>query len=86
MRTADFGLVDVLTAGALRAVHVDAQILVVDFDIDLFGLGQNGDGRGRGVNAAAGFGFRHALDANGPRLEFQLREDAVPVDRGRWPP
>ena len=38
MRTADFGLVDVLAAGAARAHGVDAQVGVIDLDIDVLDL------------------------------------------------
>ena len=52
MRMAEFGLVDVLAAGALRADGVDAQVRVVDIDVDVLGLGQHRDGGGRGMDAA----------------------------------
>src|ERR1700688_188831 len=47
-----FGLVDVLAAGALRAHGLDAQIVVLDLDVDLLDFGQHGDGRCRGVDTA----------------------------------
>ena len=46
------GRVDALAAGAARAERVDAQVLVVDLDVDFLGFGQHGDGRRRGVDAA----------------------------------
>ena len=58
-----FRLVDVLAASARRAIHVDAQIGLVDLHIDLFCLGQHGDGDGGGVDAALALRRRHALHA-----------------------
>src|SRR4029079_18355444 len=45
MRDADrgFGLVDVLAAGAARTHGVDAQVGVIDDDVDLLGLRQHRD-------------------------------------------
>ena len=63
MRTAEFGLVDVLAAGAARAHGVDADVLGLDVDVDVLGLRQHGDGGGRGVDAPAGLGDRDALHA-----------------------
>ncbi len=76
------GLVDVLAAGALRPVGVDAQVLVVDLDVDLLGLGQHRDGGGRGVDAAAALGDRHPLHPVRARFELQALEHVVPGDRG----
>ena len=77
------GRVDRLAAWPRRPENVDAQILVVDLDVDLLGLGQYRDGRGRGVDAARGFGFRDALDAVDAGFEFEAGEDIAPGDRGR---
>ena len=61
------GLVDVLAAGAARAVGVDAQILVADLDLDLvLDLRVDEDGGERGVPARVGVerGDAHqAMDA-----------------------
>ena len=75
------GGVDALAAGAARAEGVDAQVLVVDLDVDFFGFRQDGDGDGRGVDAAARLGCRHALDAVDAALVFQLAVGAAPFDR-----
>ena len=82
MRTAEFGLVDVLAAGAAGAQRVDAQIGVVDGDVDVLRLGQHGDGRGRGVDAAGRFGVGHALHAVHAGFEFELGEGAAAADFG----
>ena len=74
------GGVDRLAARAAGAEHVDAQVLVVDLDVDLLGLRQHGHGRGGGVDAPAGLGLRHALHAVHAGLEFQPREHAAAVD------
>src|SRR3546814_6463910 len=62
--------------GALRAVGVDPQILVVDVDVDLLGLRQHRDGGSRGVDAPTAFGHRHTLHAVRAGLELQAGEDA----------
>src|SRR3546814_16215900 len=64
------GGVDVLATGALRAVGVDPQILVVDVDVDLLGLRQHRDGGSRGVDAHTAFGHRHTLPAVRPGPEL----------------
>jgi hypothetical protein len=71
------GRVDALAAGARRAEGVDAQVVLVDFHVDLFGLGQHGDGDGRRVYAPARLGLRHALDAVDARLVLEARVDLV---------
>ena len=68
-----------LAARALRAIDVDAQILVVDLDVDIFGLRQHRHGGRRGVDAALRFGDRHALHAMHAAFEFQLGVDAPAV-------
>ena len=71
-----------LAAGALGAEHVDAQILVVDLDVDFLGLGQHRDRGRRGVDAPARFGLRHALHAVHARFELEPREHVAAGDRG----
>src|SRR5205085_8739489 len=70
MGNADGGVssVDGLAAGAGGAESVDAEVLGLDFDVDLFGLGQDRHGDGGGVNAALGFRRWDALDAMDSRL------------------
>ena len=55
--------IDVLAAGTLCAICIDAEIAVVDFHIHFFGFRKHGDGRSRSMDPTAGFGFRHTLDA-----------------------
>ena len=74
-----FGLVDMLAARALGAIDVDAQILVVDHDVDVLGFGQHRHRGRRGVDAALGFGHRHALHAMHAAFEFQLGIGAAAV-------
>ncbi len=82
MRIAEFGLVDVLAAGALCAHGVDLEIAFVDVDVDILNLGQHRDGGGRSVDAAGSLGVGHALHAVHARFEFELGEDAAAVDLG----
>ncbi len=65
MRDADrtLGLVHMLSAGARRTVHVDAQIALVHLNIDLLRFGQNGDSHGTRVDASLRFGRGHTLHA-----------------------
>ena len=77
-----FGLVDVLAAGAGGAVDVDAQIALVDLDVDLLGLRQHRDGDGGGVDAALALGRRHALHAVHAGFVFQPGEHAAAGDLG----
>ena len=80
MRTAEFGLVDVLPASAAGAHGVDADFLGLDVELDVLGLGQHGNGGGGGVDATAGLGGRHALHAVHARFEFEPCEHALPGD------
>ena len=73
-------LLDVLAAGAAAVEDVDAQVVLVDVDVDLLGLGQHGDRRRRGVDAALRLGRRHALDAVDAALVLQARVGALAVD------
>ena len=82
MRIAEFGLVDVLAAGALRAHGLDPQIVALDIDIDLLDLRQHRDRRRRGVNAALRLGVGHALHAMHAGFEFQFGERAAAPDFG----
>ena len=81
-RTAEFGLVDVLAAGAAGAQGIDAQVRIVDRNVDLLRLGQHGDRRGRGVNAAGRLGVGHALHAVHAGFVFELGEGAAAADLG----
>src|SRR4029077_5007455 len=68
------GRVDRLTAGSACPEDVNAQILLVDADIDLLRLRQHGNSGSRGVDAPARLGLGYALDAVDTRLEFQPSE------------
>ena len=72
-----FGLVDVLAAGAAGAHGLDAQIVVLDLDVDLLDLGQHRNRRRRGVDAALRFGIGHALHPMHAGFEFQFGERAA---------
>ena len=82
MRIAEFGLVDVLAAGALRAHGIDPQIVVLDVDIDVLDLRQHRHRRRRSVNAPLRLGVGHALHPVHAGLEFQLGERAAALHFG----
>ncbi len=67
------GGVDALAAGPAAAEDVDAQVVVVDGDVDLLGLGQHQDAGGAGVHPALRLGDRHPLHAVHAALELQQR-------------
>ena len=77
------GGVDVLAAGARGAHRVDADILVADFDVDVFDFRQHRDRRRRGVDAALSLRWpaRAARDAR-PISNFMPRIDALARDIG----
>ena len=77
-----FRFIDVLTAGAGSAVHVDFQILFINLQIDFLGFGQNGDRRRGRMHAPRRFRFRHALDTVNARFEFQPFKHVAPRDAG----
>ena len=66
-----FGLVDLLSARARRAVDIYPYILVAYFHVDVFGFGQHGDGDRGGVYAPLRFGFGHALYAVHAAFELE---------------
>ena len=84
VREADrrIGRVDALAAGSARAEGVDAQILVVDLDVDFLGFGQHRDRRRRGVESSGRFGRRHALHAMDAAFVLQAAVDAASLDGG----
>ena len=55
--------VDALSTRAAGAEHVDAQVVLVDVDLNLVGLGKHGNGRRGRVDAALAFRLGHALHA-----------------------
>ena len=65
------GGVDALAAGPAAAEDVDAQVVLVDGDVDLLGLGQHQHAGGAGVDAALGLGDRHPLHAVDAALELE---------------
>src|SRR5690606_10292174 len=72
--------VDRLPAGAARAEDVDAQILLVDVDVDLLRLGQNGDRRSGSMDPTRPLGLRYPLDAVDARFELEPLEDVAAGD------
>ena len=73
-------LIDVLAAGTGGAEIVDADVVHVEVDFDVFRFRQDGNGCRRRVDTAAGFGDGHALDAVDARFIFQLAIDARAFD------
>ncbi|GMA36659.1 hypothetical protein GCM10025876_28630 [Demequina litorisediminis] len=70
--------VDGLTAGARRAVDVDADVVHVEFEVlDLLGLRVHEHAGSGGVNAALRLGRGHALDAVDAALVLEVRPHAV---------
>ena len=74
------GGVDALTAGAGRAVGVDAQVGLVDLDVDLVGLGEHRHGGRGGLDAALALGLGDALDAVHAGLVLHHRVDLLARD------
>ena len=74
------GGVNALTARARSAVSIDAQVGLVDLDVNLLGLGKHGDGCRGGLDAALGLGLGNALDAVHAGLELHDGVDAVALD------
>ena len=80
MRTAESVVFTHWPPGAAGAVHVDAQVVLVDVDLHLVRFGQHGHRcRGR-VDAALALGFRYALHAVHAALEFHDRVHLVALD------
>ena len=65
----------VLATSTLGAECVDAQILVMDDDVDILGFRQHRHGRGAGMNAPLGFGSWHALHPVYAAFKLQLGID-----------
>ena len=63
-----------------RPVHIDAQVLGVDFNIDFLGFGKNGNRDGRRVNPPLGLRLRHPLDTMNPAFMLQAAVYPVPLD------
>src|SRR5215210_1670938 len=76
------GRVDALPAGTARPIDVDAEVLLIDLDLDLVCLRQDRYGRRRGMNPALSLGGRHALHAVHTGLELQARVGAVAAHLG----
>src|SRR5690606_3436622 len=71
------GRVDALPARAGRAVHVDAQVVGIDLDVDLLRLGRHQDADGAGVDASLRLGGGDALHPVDAALVLQPRPDAL---------
>ena len=82
MGEADAGLhlVDVLAARAAGVEEIEADVGLVELDIQVVGLGEHGDGGGGGVDASLGLGFGDALHAVDAALVLESGERAVAVD------
>ena len=77
-------LVDVLAAGAGRAIGIDAEIVVVDGDlVVIFDLGQHLDQRERGVAPVGGIERREAHQPVRPRLRLGVAVGARPANLDR---
>ena len=73
IRTAESVVLTLWPPGPLRAEDVDAQVVVVDLDVDLLGLRHHEHAGGAGVHPALRLGDRHPLDAVHAALELQQR-------------
>ena len=82
MRTADFGLVDVLPAGAAGAHRIDADVVRLDVDIDVLGFRQHRDRRRRRMNAPAALPSpaRAARDARRIRISAARTRPSPVID------
>ena len=72
--------------GPAAAEDVDAQVVVVDLDVDLLGLGHHQDAGGAGVHPALRLGDRHPLHAVHAALELEQARTAPRRARAcPWP-
>ena len=71
MRTAESVVLTLCPPGPLRAVDVDAQVVVVDRHVDRLRLGRDEHAGRRGVHAALRLGDRHPLHAVHAALELE---------------
>ena len=76
------GRVDRLAARSARAEDVDAQIVVLNVDVDLIRFRKDGDRDGRGVDAPRAFGLGHPLNPMDARFPLQRAVDVAPRDIG----
>ena len=84
MRTAEFGLVDVLAAGARGAIGVDLAVALVDLDLDAVVDHRIDPDRGEaGVAARVGVERRDAHQAVHARLGLQPAVGVVALDHDR---
>src|SRR3989449_56615 len=72
------GGVDALTAGSLRAEHVDPQVFLFDLDVDVLGLGEHGHRGGGRMPPALRLGLGDPLYPVHARLVAQRAVDARP--------
>ena len=75
-----------LPARARGPEDVDAQIVRVDLEVDLFGLGQDGHRGRRGVDAPLALGLGDPLDAVHAGLVPEPTVGALSLDREDRPP
>ena len=69
-----------MTARTRRAKDIDAEVLVLDLEIDLFRLGKHGDGGSRGVNASLTLGDGNTLHAVHARFPAHCSVGAFTLD------
>src|SRR6185295_13607328 len=77
-----FGLVDVLSTGALRTHGIDFEIGLVDLNIDVFNFRQHSHGCGGGVDTARRFGVGNTLYPMHAGFELELGEYAAAAHLG----
>ncbi len=82
IRTADFGLVDVLAPGAAGTQRINLEVRLVDGNVDILCFRQHRDGRRRGVNAPRCFSVGHTLHAMHAGFVFELGKGATTADFG----
>src|SRR5262245_47992938 len=73
------GRVDALPARARRPIDVDAQVLLLDRHVDLFGLREHGHRHRGGVDATLRLGRGHALYTVDAAFELEAAEGALPL-------
>ena len=75
--------VDVLTTRTRCAIHINAEVVVVDFKVEFFGFHHDCHGCRRCMNAALCFGSRHALHAVWPTFKLQVTPRIITLHQQR---
>ena len=76
------GLIDVLTTRATGAIGIDAQIRIIDIDLDILDLRQDRDRGRRGMDSTLRLSIWHALHPVHAAFKLQAAKHAVAIDRG----